>query len=573
MLLSDIYSKAEKLLRVGRLAEARVQIERCIKSAPELPEPYTLAGIIALNQQKYDQAFARFKKGLNLSTTPEGLARNYVGQGRCLAVQGEYDRSLLFFNEAIRAHSHYAPAYEDAADAYMRLGNYEKGSTAAKAALKINDSPRAKIILARCLLFQGSGEEAEVLLRKIDRRSGLAFEVNVLLAGIDRARGKVKEAAQKFSALSSERPYFPVYYELAKSKTFDSTDRDFKKMLAVYNEVRSNGPLKLPPKARLELEVDLEFALGKVEEDLGVFDDSYKHYVAANRLHQGIEATNYQNIKETAEKLTRIDYEKISDSSRRFVTDKTLRPLMIVSLPRAGASLLEQIIGGHQDVFQYGETGPLMRFFREKAQRGSIGAADFVGNTFEVDLFDVLEGYSKSGWSTDKSLDSFLYLDIVRAIFCEARFILMERHPMDILWSQFSQNFAPGLGWTYSFESIIGYMTFYRKVVEDWKKRYPEVYKTIYYEELVTHPQKVTQQIFEFIGLEYQQNCLRFYERDNYVWTASNAQVREPINLAGRGRWLNYERELSEVYGSIKDWCDEYERRLGEIGVPAFLGK
>ncbi len=562
-----LYRYAERSLRAGRLEEADRAIRRCIKLAPNPSAPHTLSAIIALNLGDIPRAAKSFGEGLKRSATPQEAAPNRVGRGRCLATENNWQGALAYFVRARRACPNYVPALEGEAEALMNLGRYEEGGAVARAALRLQPhSTRCSLILARCALFQGRIEEAERGLRPLLAVPEIESEVRFYLAGIARAKGKVEEACAEFRRLVRERPNNSIYYELAKSKRFDSAeDSDFKLIRRAFDTISEDRD-GLPSGARLILQFDLAFALGKAEEDARLYAQACEHFALANRLHGELEPADLTAIAKQVEKSRSLDYESLAHKAGSASEACLAKPALIISPPRSGSSLLEQMLGAHPTVTAVGEQGKLLQAARDAFNTIDLRDAA-TADKVAMRLRKTLTDYPSETWITDKALDSYLYAGLIAACLPQTRFIFLDRHPLDMAWSQYSHYFAPGLGWTYSLETIGGYVDLYNACCALWRKLYPERFISVQYEALVAHPERELRRILEFLGLPYDERCLHFEKLDRPVWTASNAQVREPLNRRGIGRWLFYRDKLQPLHERLKTKISAYEARLEKSAV------
>lgn len=568
VMAEEQYRRAEALLRAGRLSEAQRAIRKCIEAAPYLSPPWALAAIIALNQGKLVQAADDFGKALSHAHAPEEVAPNWVGRGRCLVALGRVEEGLECFVCARRIYPRFAPAMEGEAVANMELGRYAEAEKAAHAALSLENSPRSRLILARSVLFQGRIDEAEKMLRPLCTDININFEAKLHLAGIKRARGFVSEAACEFRDLLQEKSDYPAYYELAKSKRFETAeDPDLLFIKDAFDRFPSNSKKGIDQQAAIRLHVDLSFALGKAEEETGQYAQAFRHYSIGNDLHSKLESTDLGSVRRLVEEARSVNYCRLAASVGSALVKGVPSPLLIVSPPRSGSSLLEQMLAVHPEIQPGGETGVFLKV-ANAAVHSIQNLETENGADIREQLLSTLSVYPTCSWVTDKSLDSFIYLELIAALLPQTRFIVLERHPMDTAWSQFTQLFATGMGWTYSMESIVEYAALYHEVVESWKSCYQDRIIVIYYEALVVNPRDELRRVTDFLGLEYHENCLHYEHLQRPVWTASNAQIRESLNRRGMGRWLPFKSELVSLYESWNYAINRYESILWELQVP-----
>jgi tetratricopeptide (TPR) repeat protein len=305
----------------------------------------------------------------------------------------------------------------------------------------------------------------------------------------------------------------------------------------------------------------VNFALGKLYNDQGIFDTAFKHYRIANKL-------KHRKVKFDVQSHTDYVSRIIETFSKDFFAQRQLwgsdsdLPIFIFGMPRSGTTLVEQIIASHPYVFGGGE---LQFFMQTEQELSSILETDLnypecaswihpetAKNLGEVYVKKArkLTGFSKYHFrTTDKNPFNFLHLGLMYLVFPKAHFIHCQRHPLDTCLSIYFHKFTTGNYFAYDLGDVGFYYREYQRLMDHWRKVLPVSIYELKYEDLVQHQEAISRKLVEFCGLEWDADCLNFHENKRPVFTGSIWQVRQPIYGTSCGRWQHYDKFL----GPLKD--------------------
>lgn len=317
-----------------------------------------------------------------------------------------------------------------------------------------------------------------------------------------------------------------------------------------------------------------EFTLGKALEDAGDYADSFEHYAEGNRLRRKM--TPY-----AAAQLTTGVQRSKSVFTPDFFADRAdcgspaRDPIFIVGLPRSGSTLLEQILASHSAVEGTMELPDMLAIVRELGERG---AGDWqypeVLASLEPDEFRALgERYLESTriyrktdrpMFIDKMPNNFANVGLIQLLLPNARIVDARRHPLASCFSIFKQLFARGQLFAYDLDDLGRTYRDYVELMAHFDEVLPGRVHRVFYERLVDDTEAEIRGLLEYCGLDFEEGCLRFYETDRAVRTASSQQVRQPVNRAGVDHWRHFE-----------EWLDPLKRSLGPVldaypAVPRF---
>ena len=319
-----------------------------------------------------------------------------------------------------------------------------------------------------------------------------------------------------------------------------------------------------------------EFALGKAFEDARRYDESFAHYDRGNRLR--LETAHYDpasstvNLRRSQRVLTRGFF-----AERVGLGCPAPDPIFIVGLPRAGSTLLEQILASHPMVEGTMELPDITNIAR--------GIADRRRNDDDYDYLPLLTDVRPEEWRAlgesylettrvhrklgrprfiDKMPNNFTHLGLIHLILPNARIIDARRHPLASCFSNFKQHFALGQLFSYGLENIGRFYRDYVELMAHYDAVLPGRVHRVFYERMVDDTEAEVRRLLDHCGLPFDASCLRFYENDRIVRTASSEQVRRPIYREGVDHWRNYEPWLGPLKSALGPVLDAYPE------VPAF---
>ena len=316
----------------------------------------------------------------------------------------------------------------------------------------------------------------------------------------------------------------------------------------------------------------MEFALGKAREDLGAFEASFGHYARGNGLRR--QGLDYE-ADETTDQMRRARdlFTPAFFAARAGQGCQAPDPIFIVGLPRSGSTLVEQILASHSSVEGTQELPDIITLARRiggRARRASEGRyPEALGELTAADLRSLGEEYlaraaphRKRGtpFFIDKMPNNWAHLGLIQLILPNARIIDARRHPLGCGFSGFKQHFARGQGFTYDLTDIGRYYADYVALMAHFDAVLPGRVHRVIYEAMVADPEAETRALLAACGLPFEDACLRFYENDRAVRTASSEQVRRPIFTDAADHWRNYDPWLGPLKAALGPVLDAYPR-------------
>ena len=307
-----------------------------------------------------------------------------------------------------------------------------------------------------------------------------------------------------------------------------------------------------------------EFAIGKALEDGAEYADSFAHYAEGNRvrragIHYSADATSAR-VQRTLETFTADFF-----ATRAGFGCAARDPIFVVGLPRSGSTLIEQILSSHSAVegtMELPEIRALGDMLRERAEGGDSYHAALAAMD-AAQLRALGESYlertriqrkTAAPFFIDKMPNNFMHLGLIHLILPNARIIDARRHPMACCFSGFKQHFARGQHFSYSLPDIGRYYADYVRLMAHFDAVLPRRVHRVFYERMVGDTEVEVRRLLDYCGLPFEAGCLRFFENERPVRTASSEQVRQPIYTGGVEQWHHYEA-----------WLDALKIALGPV--------
>ena len=339
-----------------------------------------------------------------------------------------------------------------------------------------------------------------------------------------------------------------AYWSLANLKTFHFSDEDIENM---REQVTAEG-------GDADDQSHLAFALGKALEDQGEFDESFKFYKRGNAIRRIEHRHNLKiNVFESVRQVKALDAEFFEQ--RKGWGCPTPDPIFVVGLPRAGSTLLEQILASHSQVEGTTELADIITISRKLGAKSRENPAgkypEILAELNQDQCRELGESYlettriqrSDTPFFIDKMPNNFRHIGLIHLILPNSKIIDARRHPMGGCFSGFKQLFAHGQTFTYGLEDIGKYYRDYARLMDHWDAVLPGRVHRVQYEDLVADTDAQIRALLDYCELDFEEQCLRFYETDRAVRTPSSEQVRKPIYKEGLEQWRNFEAHLDPL--------------------------
>ena len=355
--------------------------------------------------------------------------------------------------------------------------------------------------------------------------------------------GRLDEALASYTQAIALKPDYALAHRMLTSiKKFNAQDEQYSKMLELY----------LDESISEEQRCHINFGLAKACEDLGDYEQAYTYYGEGNVLRKKL--LNY-DINRDIELFRKIKFNYSQIAQNILKPDKlskNLMPVFIVGMPRSGTTLVEQIISSHLQVTGAGELNFAKQF-------GSAIATNFTEANndslldFRSKYLDKLQNVSNGNHIvTDKMPQNFRYIGLLAAAFPEAKIIHVKRNPAAVCWANYKQYFvSKSIGYCYALDDVISYHKLYENLMEFWANTLSNRIYKLDYEQLTVNQESETRQLIDYLGLDWDENCLSPQNNTRSVATASNVQVRKKVYRDSSEQWKKYQPFLNGAFDEL----------------------
>jgi tetratricopeptide (TPR) repeat protein len=415
-----------------------------------------------------------------------------------------------------------------------------------------------RALYARASVGLGEHDRAITLYRKLLQEVPGAADLHLSLAHSLKTQGQQAESIEAYRAAAAVRPDFgDAYWSLANLKTYRFRD----------DEIASMRAAEAAPATQTVDRYHLCFALGKAFEDRADYAESWRYYSQGNALKRSESRYRAEIIEINTRKQIEVCTREFFASREGFGVPRP-DPIFIVGLPRAGSTLIEQILASHSGVEGTHELGEIPRIVLDLQGRqpdldnprypdvlAELKPEDFrrLGEKY---LSDTRIYRGNKPYFIDKMPNNFRHIGLIHLILPNAKIIDVRREPIACCFSNLKQLFATGQEFSYSVEDIARYYRTYLDAMQHWDEVLPGRVLRVQHEDVVDDLESNVRRILDFCGLPFEPSCLEFYKTARSVRTASSEQVRQPIFRDGVDQWKNYE-----------PWLDPLKEALGDALV------
>ena len=400
----------------------------------------------------------------------------------------------------------------------------------------------------------GKHEQAFELFDKVMKALPNDFATLTSLGHAYKTVGNQDEAIASYREAYAKKPdHGDAYFGLANLKTYKFTEDEMSQMM----ELVGRNDIGFMDR------VNLYFSLGKGCEDREDFAAAFTHYDKGNALKRN--QSNYLAQDMTRELASQKEHCHAGLFAKQGGKGhEAADPIFIVGLPRAGSTLVEQIIASHSQVDGTLELPNILSAsfqLRGRGRKKTDGlypkilhdlSAEKLKSLGERYIHDTRIHRKDAPFFTDKMPNNFRHIGLIHLILPNAKIIDARRNPMACCFSGFKQHFAEGQEFTYGLENIGTYYKDYVDLMDHWDDVIPEKILRVQYEDVVSDTEIQVRRILDYLDLPFEEACVEFHKTKRSVRTASSEQVRQPIFKSGLEQWRHFE-----------PWLDPLKEALG----------
>ena len=407
--------------------------------------------------------------------------------------------------------------------------------------------------LATEIMQNGDHEGAISIFNRLLLKNPNNFSIHTSKGHALKTLGMTEKAIESYQSSYKIKPdHGESYFSLSNLKTYSFTKDEISNMKTQLKR------LDLP----LKEQAYFNFALASAYESAKNYDQAFLHLDKGNQIKKSQSKYKIDQMDSELQlqhSICDIDFFKnLGDGGC-----KSSDPIFILGLPRAGSTLIEQILASHSmidgtlelpnilslaqslrgdDVYGKYEKYPscMKEFTNEK--RIELG---------EAYINDTKIHRKNAPYFTDKMPNNFRHIGLIHLILPNAKIIDARRYPLDCCFSMFKQLFAQGQEFTYGLKEAGSYYNSYVKLMNHWDKVLPGKILKVNNEDVIEDLEGQVKRLLRFIDVPYEENCITFHETERLVRTASSEQVRQPINKKGIGRWKPYAKYLKPLIETL----------------------
>jgi len=402
----------------------------------------------------------------------------------------------------------------------------------------------------------GDNEESLRLYEELAKRQPDNADIRISIANLRKIIGDAGAVDNYRKVLEIAPHNGEAWWSLANLKTFRFTDEDVASMEAAMQ----SDALGEDDRFRLH------FALGKALEDRGRDEEAFDHYRRGNAI-RSMQARYYPAVtSELVERTERLFTKEFLDQ-REGWGEPASDPIFIVGMPRSGSTLVEQILASHPMVEGTAELPDVIVIARE-LEEGSPGGVpegwrnypDVLAALSAEDVRRLGETYlertriqrkTNRPRFIDKMPNNWQHVGLIRLMLPNAKIVDARRHPLACGFSNFKQHYARGQEFSYDLEHFgLYYRDYVRLMAHFDEVAAGSIYRVIH-EQLLADPEAEIRKLLDYLGLPFDEACLRFHETKRPVRTASAEQVRRPIDAAGVESWKRFEGWLDPLKAAL----------------------
>ena len=571
----------------GRTDKALVALDKLIKSFPDDALLFNLRGACHEAMNQFDQSIESFNKAVEIHPQYEealynlGVVQKKAGKpddainsyqraiginsqnanahnnlGNLLTQKGHIKQSIEHLNLALNLNPKFAEAHNNLGLANMELNKLHECIN--NFLLAIENNPQyegAYINLGRVYRELNEFDNELNCYKKCLKIKPNASKILVQLGRAYRNRGENKLAIDCFeSSLNFNPESYSAYFELANRSEYKLN----KEQIAKMESFAENDGLNDNDK------INLNYALALIYEKNEDSDKLFSSLHRANSLRK--KSLNYSlhddekranNVKDFYQGSSNAKEIKLHEKS------KSKNPIFIVGMPRSGSSLIEQILSSHHNVYGGGELqifrkilNPLLNTFLN--ERESFQEIIKDKNCYESIRYEYLKSIDrldfKEAFFTDKALLNFQYIGLILRALPDSKIIHIKRDAMAICWSNFKTNFAQrGIAFSNDLNDLVGFYKLYEEQMNFWHSEFPNQIYDLKYESMTKNQTIETKELLNFCNLDWDENCLHFYNNNRSVKTASKDQVRKKIYSGSSDAWKKYKNYLEPLTNGLVD--------------------
>jgi len=516
--MENLKKEIENIVNIyksGHLNKAETLCKEILSKNSKLVFLYNLMGLIYSDLGKVDLAIKTFKDGIRVNPK---FPEIYNNLGRVIfrhKSEEEFENAENFYKKSIELNSKLPEPINNLGNLYAHFNKHDEAINCYKKAITLNSKfIYAYFNLSSSYMALGNFDEASKNLRK-------TIELN--------------------------NNFYPAHRSLSRITKYEKDSGHLKELIDLDKNTKEN---------EVEKKIFISFSLGKAFSDIKNYKKSFNHYKIANDTCRKTFNFSIENEKDIFNRILSSFDKKIFEKNKNS-GNKQIKPIFILGMPRSGTTLTEQIISSHQEVYGGDELNFLNKIVNKNFPNLS---ADFLINQ-KIDLFKKIgKDYEhkmkklskKLNRYTDKHPLNFKWIGFIKLALPNAKIIHCTRKAEDTCFSIFSNYFSSEqMKFAFNLEEIVEYYNQYLNIMNFWNELLPGFIYNLNYESLINNPDLQIKNLIKFCDLKWDSNCLKHYENNRSIKTASDTQARKKIYNSSIDNWRNYKNSLNSFFDKL----------------------
>ena len=529
---------------------AKQLLQKAVKINSNHADAHNNLGIAFAELKEREKAIKCFENVIKIQPKNAAAFNNLGTECKNL---GKFKEAVNFYQKAIDIKPNYAIAFHNLALVFVELGELQKAKGHYEKAIDIQPND-AESYNNLGVVFNEMGE-----LQKAQRcyQKALKIQPNFGQAHSNlglkyKALGEREKAIKCFEKAtkceSKKLVHFHYLSELKKGILNTNLKNKIIDVIKNDNSEKSDIAYGNFLLSKYEREIK------NYEKEINYLLKGHLYYFEIKKEKFDTDVNEWLNVLPKITKLISLD--RPANNIKKI--NEKIKPIFIIGVPRCGSTLVEKIIASGAKYIPVGEETTIIHgFIKQKILKNEPLNLD--KENFQK---KIIENYTKRGLIqkksdyifTDKSLENFFYVNLIKEIFPYAKVINCRRNTLSSIMSIFQNNLTE-LAWAHNLENIFKYLNNYFEIIKNFNKKVDSnfIYE-LEYEKLVNEPEKEAKKLIKFCGLPWDKKCLEFYKRKDLISrTASNVQIKEPIYKDSLDKYLPYKIFLNK-YGEKYSW-------------------
>ena len=352
--------------------------------------------------------------------------------------------------------------------------------------------------------------------------------------------GEIDKAKKLFENLIKLNPKnVKAYYRLFRMdlKNFENN------YLNKIKSLKASAVLSLEDVSLIDFIISQYEKNKDIKNEIKYLESAHTKQFKSNFLHNS-------KLNEYHNKLLINNFDKLNflNESKKFTSLKNKKPIFIIGLPRSGSTLIETLLTQNEKkYYSFGESSIFETIIFNQIKK-KIFAKDYDYKNFKISINEEIflnsientYSYTPNDLLIDKSLENFFYIDLILKVFPQAKFIHSFRNKFDNIIAIY-KSMLIYLPWSHSMDKISNYILNYEKIIQHFKKKYPDKILDVKLEDFTNSPNVNLKRIYNFCNLHFTDDILKFHNKKNPISkTSSFMQVRNKIQKYDESKYKPY---------------------------------